>query len=42
MTRNFREYSLRLAVVLFGMYLHDCVSCIMFKRHFVPIQPLVF
>ena len=39
MTRNFRVYSLPLAVVLFRMYLDYCVSCMMFKRHFVPIQP---
>ena len=42
MTRSFGEYSLPLAVVLFLMYLHDCVSCMMFKRYFVPIQPLGF
>ena len=42
MTRSFGEYSLPLAVVLFPMYLHDCVSCMMFKRYFVPIQPLGF
>ena len=42
MTRSFGEYSLPLAVVLFRMYLHDCVSCMMFKRYFVPIQPLGF
>ena len=38
MIRNFGEYSLPLAVFPFRMYLHDCVSCMMFKRHFVPIQ----
>ena len=43
MTRNFRGYSLPLAVVLFRMYLHDCVSCMMpFKNGILYLSSLLF